>query len=71
MEKTEELLNKVGRVYFDNICRWDYPDFSDAYIVEADIEEANGDVRDATEKELDIINENIGYFFDQLYEQAL
>jgi len=69
-EQTDKFLSTVNRVYFDNICGWDYPDFSDAYVAEAEIEGPNGDVRDATEEELNLINENVGYFYDELYEQA-
>ena len=66
-----DFLRRVKNVSFDNIQSWDYPDFSDAYIAEAEIEDLDGTYRDATEKELDFINEHLEWFGDELYAQAM
>jgi hypothetical protein len=66
-----DFLRRVKNVSFDNIQSWDYPDFSDAYIAEAEIEDLDGTYRDATEKELDLINEHLEWFGDELYAQAM
>jgi hypothetical protein len=56
----------------ENIDTTDYPDFCDAYCVEAEVKE-NGEWREATEEELDIINNEYGesihnvIFEEQLY----
>ena len=59
-------------LYIENIDTTDYPDFCDAYCVEAEVKE-NGEWREATEEELDIINNEYGesihnaIFEEQLY----
>lgn len=70
-KRLEVLFNSVRRVRFDNIREWDYPDFSDACIIDAEIEEPNGDRRDATEEEIDIMNDNRDFFYEELYNQAI
>lgn len=70
-KRLEPFLNSVVKVRFHNIREWDYPDFSDATIFEAEIEEPNGDRRDATEEELDIMNDNRDFFYEELYNQAI
>lgn len=50
----------------DGIDMRDYPDFADAYILNANVVE-NGRVRSATESELDELNED----GDLVYEQVL
>lgn len=58
--------SKISDVHVDNIDMDDYPDFCDAYIVEAEY-----DGRSMTEEELDILNEDSDFVhqaaFDQIY----
>jgi len=53
--------SKIENVEVDGINGWDYPDFSDAYIASADY---NG--RGMTEEELNIINEDSQFVFEQV-----
>jgi len=46
----------------DGINTRDYPDFCDAYICDASVKE-NGEWRDATEDELDELNEDDDFFY--------
>lgn len=46
---------KFRITFVEDIDMNDYPDFCDAYCIEAEVLE-NGEWRDATEEELDIIN---------------
>ena len=55
----------------ENIDTTDYPDFSDAYCVEAEVKE-NGEWREATEEELDIINNEYGEsIHNAIFEELL
>jgi hypothetical protein len=57
---------KVSKFEVDGIDTRDYPDFCDAYIANASVLE-NGEWRDATEKEIDELNED----YDLVYECVL
>lgn len=70
-KEISEFLERVADVYFEGIEPWDYPDFCDAYIVEASFKDSDGTWRKATDEELDIINENVEYFYDELIQQAI
>ena len=48
---------EVSDIEVDGIDTRDYPDFCDAYISDASVKE-NGEWRDATEEELDELNED-------------
>lgn len=48
---------EVGDIEVDGIDTRDYPDFCDAFICDASIKE-NGKWRDATDEELDQLNED-------------
>lgn len=56
-------FNKVDNINFDGIDHKDYPDYCDAFIVSADYEG-----REATESELDEINENSDFVHEKLWE---
>lgn len=44
----------------------DYPDFVDAYIESAEVEDGDGTVREATEAELDQINQDAQYVYERV-----
>jgi len=54
-------FNKVDNVVVDGIDTKDYPDFCDAYIESCDI-----DGVPATEKQLDVINHNSSFVYEQV-----
>tara|TARA_R100000781_G_scaffold19442_1_gene14933 strand:+ start:216 stop:410 length:195 start_codon:yes stop_codon:yes gene_type:complete len=56
-------FKKVEVIEIDNIKHWDYPDYCDAYISEADY---NG--KPMSDKMLDEINDN---YPDFVYEQVM
>ena len=62
--KPEIDFDKIDNVELDGIDTSDAPDFADAYIVSCDI-----DGRPATEEELDIINANSEFVYDQVVDQ--
>ena len=55
----------IDNIIFGGIDFDDYPDFCDAYIESADY---NG--REMTEAELEIINEDIGYWHDDIIQSC-
>ena len=55
----------ITDVDVDGINTRDYPDFCDAYICGATIIEGC-DIREATESELDLINEDRDFIYDQV-----
>lgn len=69
-KEISEFLERVADVYFEGIETWDYPDFCDAYIAQASFKDSDGTWREATDEELDIINENVEYFYDDLIQQV-
>jgi len=62
-EPTEAKLDfsKINNIQFDGIDHNDYPDFCDAYICSADYDD-----RELTQEELDEINENRDFVYEQL-----
>ena len=60
-------VSKLGGVVFDGVDTTDYPDFCDAFLSSATIEEGGKD-RTLTEKELDWVNENSR---DWIYESVI
>ena len=56
----------ITNITFGGIDSSDYPDFSDAYIESADY---NG--RELTEEELESVNEDIGYWYDELIQELI
>jgi hypothetical protein len=63
--KTAKLdLDKVSNVVVDGIDYDDYPDFSDAYISQADY-----DGIPMTEEQLDELNENLEFVHESVFEQ--
>ena len=56
---------EVDDIVVDGVDTLDYPDFCDAYICDASVLE-NGDWRDATEEEVEELNENA----DLVYESV-
>jgi hypothetical protein len=47
----------------------DYPDFCDAFISSANVLLDNEDIREATEKELDELNQDSSYVYDLVVER--
>lgn len=56
---------KLHDIEFSGIDFNDYPDFCDAYIIEASIEE-NGKFRPLNEKELDEVNSDSSLIYEEL-----
>lgn len=56
-------FNKIDNVVVESIDMKDYPDFCDAYIESCDI-----DGVPATEEQLDVINENGSFVYEQVME---
>lgn len=54
-------FDKIDNVVMGGVDTADYPDFADAYIESADYKG-----REATEEELDIINDNYDFVYDCL-----
>ena len=60
-------INKIDNLEFDGVDTSDYPDFCDAFICNCDY-----DGREATDEELDYINENfLGDFYDEIYQSCI
>jgi hypothetical protein len=57
-------LDKIDNIEFDQVDMNDYPDFSDAYIISADM-----DGIEMTEEELDKLNENQGFVYEKLIDK--
>ena len=55
--------SKVHDIEVDGIDTRDYPDFCDAYIAGATIELEDGTFRDATDAELDELNEDSDFVY--------
>lgn len=55
--------NKITNIVVENIKDWDYPDFVDAYISSADY-----DGREMTEDELNTLNEDSNFVYEQVLE---
>ena len=62
-------LTKVTDLEFEDINGWDAPDFVDVYISAASIQNEDGSWRTATEEELDEINENTDFVYNNLINQ--
>ena len=58
----------IDDVVVEGIDYSDYPDFCDAYIESATIIEDDGEVRDATDKELDKLNDNRDFVYSKVLE---
>jgi len=59
-------LSKIHDVEVDGIDGNDYPDFCDAYIVSAAVEYEPGKYRDADPDELNVMNEDRDFVYDQV-----
>lgn len=57
--------SKIKNIQFDGIDHKDYPDYCDAYITSAEIEE-NGVMRDLTDEEIDELNEDSSFVYEKL-----
>ena len=58
-------VEKIDDVVVEGINTMDYPDFCDAYIESATLID-NGKCRDATDRELDIINEDSNFVYSEV-----
>ena len=61
-----DLLLSVQRVSFGSVDEWDSPDFANAYIYHAVLHPKGEGLRDATQEEIGILNDNMEWFFDQI-----
>lgn len=57
-------------IELDGINTNDYPDFCDAFISNANVLLDNGNIREATEKELDELNQDSSYVYDLVIEKV-
>ena len=64
--KFDEL--RIDDVVVEGIDYSDYPDFCDAYIESATIIEDDGEIRDATDKELDRLNDDRDFVYSRVIE---
>lgn len=57
-------------IELDGINTNDYPDFCDAFISSANVLLDNGEIIEATEKELDELNQDSSYVYDLVIERV-
>ena len=62
-------MNNVHDIEFDGIDTNDYPDFCDAYISSATIENGDGTFRDATDEEIEMLNDDRDFVYETLINQ--
>jgi hypothetical protein len=62
--------SKVHGIEVDGIDTRDYPDFCDAYIAGATIELEDGTFRDATDEELDELNSDRDFVYEQVEKRV-
>lgn len=60
---------KIHDIELENIDFNDYPDFCDAYIVKAVIEQEDGTYRDATDDEIEEMNDNSSFVHETVFEK--
>jgi hypothetical protein len=60
---------KLHDIEIDGVDTNDYPDFCDAYISSATIENEDGTFRDATEEEIEMINEDTNFVYENVLSQ--
>jgi hypothetical protein len=53
---------KINNIKFDGIDHSDYPDYCDAYIVSAEYND-----KEMTEEELDLLNDDREFVYEQLW----
>lgn len=63
--------SKVHDIEFDGVDTNDYPDFCDAYISSATIENEDGTFRDATYEEIEALNDDTAFVYETLLNQIL
>ena len=72
MGATKELIididfKQIDNIEFEDVDIRDYPDFCDAFVASCDI-----DGVEATEQQLDFINENLlENFYDEIYQSLI
>lgn len=59
---------KVTGFKFDNIHHWDAPDYCDAYFAEFAVQDEDGTWRDATDDEIDELNEHSDIIHEKLMD---
>jgi len=64
--KFDEL--HIDDLVVEGIDYSDYPDFCDAYIESATIIEDDGEIRDATDEELDRLNDDRDFVYSKVIE---
>ena len=60
---------KLHDIEIDGVDTNDYPDFCDAHISSATIENEDGTFRDATEEEIEMINEDTNFVYENVLSQ--
>ena len=58
--------SKISNVQVGGVDMADYPDFCDAYIASATIENEDGTFRDATDDEIEEMNEDGDFVYEQV-----
>ena len=66
MTKVQLDYSKIHDIEVDGIDTRDYPDFCDAYISSATIENEDGTFRDATDDEIEEMNEDGDFVYEQV-----
>lgn len=66
MTKVQLDYSKIHDIEVDGIDTRDYPDFCDAYIASATIENEDGTFRDATDDEIEEMNEDSDFVYEQV-----
>ncbi len=66
MTKVQLDYSKIHDIEVDGIDTRDYPDFCDAYIASATIENEDGTFRDATDDEIEEMNEDGDFVYEQV-----
>lgn len=63
----EITLDQIDNIEFDGVDSRDYPDFCDAFIAACDV-----DGVEATEEQLEYINENLlDNYYDEIYQSLI
>lgn len=60
-------VNQIDNIEFDGVDSRDYPDFCDAFIANCDV-----DGVEATDEQLDYINDNLlENYYDEIYQSLI
>ena len=65
--KVNEVILEIENLAFEGVDLRDRPDFCDAFVASANVKEQGKDWRDATDEELDSINEDSSFVSENLH----